>query len=436
MLDNIKLSTKDQRIINRLAELPGFTPYRHRNNNFAGFRRYGNLMRFDFRKSFENGNFAGYHHLEISISPHYHFNNYLHNGNDFAPQQCIKTLKEILQYIAINPDEYDALKVVNIEFGLNIIPEIDIKHLINNILYYKKTPFKIPEPKNEFSKRTDNTKYKYLKAYAKGLQFADSPQFRINLNTFRFEVKSKKSLNIKKYGIDDVTDLLKIEIYQRLGQELLNEWDNVLLTNLTPDFSILKPDEVQYIKRANNPDFWNGLTDATRNKFSNEKTKYYKILTGKNNLHTQIKGQFVDKILFLAESANLPQRTPIKTTIPVFMETLLKEINGQSAPPQQLNRLCLVTGLNISMQKKTSKYLCSAGLKYYKENDPETYQRLKEKYLTPEKWSLDLPEQFYFIAHNIRNTKTNPNHNPRNSRKRFEIRNYPPDQLQFKFDTI
>ena len=161
MLDNIKLSTKDQSIINRLAEMPGFTPYHHRNNNFAGFCRYGNLMRLDFRKSFENGNFAGFHHLEISISPHYHFNNYLHNGNDFTPQQCIKTLKEILQYIAIKPDEYHALKVVNIEFGLNILPETDIQNLINNILYYKKTPFKIPEPKNEFSKRTDNTKYKY-----------------------------------------------------------------------------------------------------------------------------------------------------------------------------------------------------------------------------------------------------------------------------------
>lgn len=436
MLDNIKLSTKDQSIINRLAELPGFTPYRHRNNNFAGFRRYGNLMRLDFRKSFENGNFAGFHHLEISISPHYHFNNYLHNGNDFAPQQCIKTLKEILQYISIKPDEYNALKVVNIEFGLNIIPETDIKHLIKNILYYKKTPFIIPEPKNEFSKRTDNTKYKYLKAYAKGLQFADSPQFRINLNTFRFEVKSKKSLNIKKYGIDDVTDLLKIEIYQRLGQELLNEWDNVLLTNLTPDFSNLKPDKVQYIKKANKPDFWNGLTGATRNKFSNEKRKYYKILKGKNNLHTQIKGQFIDKILSLSESANLPQRNPIKSEKGQNSQTYLKEINGQSAPHQQINRVCLVTGLNISIQKMTSKYLCSAGLKYYKENEPETYQRLKEKYLTPEKWNLDLPEQIYFIAHNIRNAKTNQHHNPRNNRKRFELRNYPPDQLQFKFNTI
>ena len=242
-------------------------------------------------------------------------------------------------------------------------------------------------------------------------------------------MKSKKSLNIKKYGINDVTDLLKNEIYQRLGQELLNEWDNVLLTTVNPDFSTLNSDKVQYIKLANKPGFWNGFKGADRNKFSNEKRKYYDLLKGKNNLHTQIKGQFVDKILSLSECANLPQRTPIKTTIPVFMETPLKEINGQSAPSQQLYRVCLVTGLSISMQKKGSEFICSAGLKYYSETEPETYQRLKEKYLMPEKWVLDLPSQFYFIAHNVRNKLFNGIHN----RKRFEQRNYPKQQLQFNF---
>ena len=92
MLDNLKLITYDQTIIQRLAALPGFEPYRHRNNNYAGFCKYGKLMRLDFRKSFENGTFAGFHHVAISISPHYCYNNYLHNGNDFEPQKCINTI--------------------------------------------------------------------------------------------------------------------------------------------------------------------------------------------------------------------------------------------------------------------------------------------------------------------------------------------------------
>jgi len=414
--------------------MPGFVPYQHRNNNYAGFCKYGKLMRLDFRKSFENGTFAGYHHLEISISPHYHYNNYLHNGNDFPPQICIKTLTDILQYISVKPNEMDTLKVVNMEFGLNLIPATDIKNLINNILYFKKTAFIIPQPENPYFKITDATKFKNIKAYAKGLQFAEFPEYGINPNTFRFEVKSKKSANIERYGIDKVSDLFKIEVYQRLGQELLNEWENVLITIQNPDFSTLKSDDVLFVRRADKMDFWTGLVaDTNRNKFARYKEKYYKILTGKNNLHTQIKGQIIDKLLLWSSGAYFPQRHPINSGKHQNAQPYLKEINGQSAPPPQLNRLCLVTGLDISMQKKTSKYLCSAGLKYYKENDPETYRKIEEKYLPRTNSADSLKDQIYYIAHNIRNRRTNPTHNPRNNRQRFEERNYPKHQLQFKF---
>ncbi|MCZ2084731.1 MAG: hypothetical protein LC112_10710 [Flavobacteriales bacterium] len=435
MLDNLKFITYDQTIIRRLAEMPGFVPYQHRNNNYAGFCKYGKLMRFDFRKSFENGIFAGYHHLEISISPHYHYNNYLHNGNDFPPQICIETVSDMLRYVSVKPDEMDTLKVVNIEFGLNLIPETNIQNLITNILFSKKTPFIIPKKENGFFKITNATAYKQIKAYAKGLQFTDFPQYGINANTFRFEVKSKKSVNIKKYGIDTIADLLKIDIYRRLGQELLNEWENVLLTTSTPDLSTLKPSDVLFVQKANKKDFWTGLIgEFHRDKFAREKAKYYKILTGKNNLHTQIKGQIIDKLLQFENVAYFPQKTPINSGKDKNAKLHLKEINGQFATNEENNRLCLVTGLDISMQKKTSKYLCFAGLKYYKENDPETYKEIELKYLTLKMKTRPIKDQIYYIAHNIRNHKTNPNHNPRNSRERFEKRHYPKQQLQFNFN--
>ena len=434
MLDNLKFRTFDQTIIKRLAEMQGFERYQHRNNNYIGFCKYGKLMRLDFRKVFEGGKLVGFHYLDISISPHYHFNNYLHNGNDFTPENCIKTVPDILTYLGIEPQEYEDLKVVNIEFGLNIIPTTDIKNLINNLLFSRKTKFIIPKDKTPFFKITNATKQKLIKAYAKGLQFADSPQFRINLNTFRFEVKSKKSLNIEKYGIHKVTDLLKIETYQRLEQEIINEWQNVLIINKTPDYTTLKPDEVQFVKGANKVEFWDDLKgEINRNKFTRYKEKYYKILQGKNNLHTQIKGQIIDKFLNWSNGADLPQKTPINKGKHQNAKEYPKEINGKSAPPQQNIRLCLVTGLDISMQKKTSKYLCSTGLIYYLENEPDIYKRLKDKYLTAEKRGSELRKQIYYIAHNIRNTKTNVEHNKRNNRQRFEQRNYPKHQLQFSF---
>lgn len=430
MLDNLKLITYDQTIIQRLAALPGFEPYRHRNNNYAGFCKYGKLMRLDFRKSFENGSFAGFHHVAISISPHYHYNNYLHNGNDFTPENCIKTIADILHYITLKSNELNELKVVNIEFGLNLVPETDIQTVVTNLLYSKKTPFIIPNKENVFFKITSATAYKQIKAYAKGLQFAAFPQYGIDANTFRFEVKSKKSVNIKKYGIETVNDLLNIDTYRRLGQEILNEWENILLTTSAPDLNSLKPSELVYIQKANKKDFWAGLIgEAHRDKFTREKAKYYKILTGKNNLHTQIKGQIIDKLLQFENVAYFPQKTAINSGKDRNAKLRTKEINGQFATPQHNISTCLITGLDISMQKKGSEFMCSAGLKYYSETEPETYQRLKEKYLTPEKWGLSLSDQFYYIAHNVRNEFFNQVHN----RKRFEQRNYPIDQLQFNF---
>ncbi len=425
MLDNIKLYTKDQSIIKRLAEMQDFERYQHRNNNYDGFCKYGKLMRLDFRKSFENGVSVGSHHLEISISPHYHYNQYRHNGNDFTPKNCIKTITGILTYLGIEQNEYEALKVVNIEFGLNLIPETDIKNLINGISFYKKTPFKVGD--FLYFKKTNATAYKQIKAYSKGLQFAEAPQYGINLNTFRFEVKSKQAKNIKKYGITNANDLLKLETYNHLEQTLLNEWEQILLINLEPDLSHSKPDEVQFINECKNVNFWNDLiTQKHRNTFKINKEKYYKILDTKNNLHHLIKLQIIDKLFSFQKCANSTQKTPINKGNSYFDKNTSKLINLESAHFSK----CLVTKLDISMQKKGSKFLCISGLKYYKENEPEIYKDLEKKYLSEKMKLRDIESQIYYISHNIRNEKTNANHNPKYSRQRFEQRNYHPNQLQ------
>ena len=64
-------------------------------------------------------------------------------------------------------------------------------------------------------------------------------------------------------------------------------------------------------------------------------------------------------------------------------------------------RICIVTGLDISMQKPTSRFLNRNGLKNIYENDPELYNQLLSE--LPPRWKhkpLDL--QFDKIAHHIR----------------------------------
>ena len=432
MLDFIKLTVSNQQIINRVFLHPDFVNCTPPTNYYYSkyHKEVNKSLQFNFNKIPNTENF---HHVDICISPHYHSNKYLHNGNDLTPENCIKSLKEIFTYLQIEPSEYNELKVVNLEFGLNIIPEKDIKELINGLIYSKKTPFKVYDTQNKpYFKESErqNSRFKEIKAYAKGLQFQELPQYGIDINTFRFEIRAKKHRKIKSLGITTAKDLLNIAKYPRLAEEVINEWQNVLLINFTPDFSALKPDEVHFIKQAQKIDFWNDLiTNKSRNTFVDNKIKYYKILKEKNNLHHLIKLQIIDKCYQLLNCANSPQETPINKGILKTKETALNTINGENAQLEQTNRQCLVTGLRIDMQKKNSVYLSNAGLLWYYKNDIKTFLQLQNRFLTSEKRKLKIIEQIYYIAHNIRNTKTNEYHN----RNKFIERNYNVNQLQFTF---
>ena len=432
MIDNTKFLTYNQNIISRMYQHPDFTVCRPKTNNYYSVRHkdFGVKLSLDFRKAMENGKVIGYRHLEINICPHYHCNNYLHNGNDFSQKQAIKTVNDILTYLGIKSDEYNQLNVCNIEFGLNIIPKIDIKNLINGLYFYKKTSFIFPDIESKpYFKVSDTSKEKTIKAYAKGLQFINVPDYGINPNTFRFEVKYKKSRPLKRLLKKDcvtANDMIDLKVHKIFSQEIIKEWEQILLINLESDFRGLQQDEVQYLKNAKLIDFW---TVLYRMKFKRYKEKYYKILGQKNNIHNRIKNLIIDKLSTFLDVTFSPQRTPINSEKIVFTDYISQLINCENVTPHQNNKICLVTGLDISMQKKNSKYLCFTGLKHYKENEPAIFKDLEKQYLSENMKLKNIESQFYYIAHNIRNYKTNLFHN----RKRFERRNYNQNQLQINY---
>lgn len=239
--------------------------------------------------------------------------------------------------------------------------------------------------------------------------------------------------------------------------------------------------------------FWDNLTSETnRNKFRRYKSKYIKITHSKKIKHPlNLEQKIGQKITFLS-GANSPKRTPInkgnfknrgsisdvikgenaplsQTSIIKHLENIIdfnnKIINKRSRPIDRLTdqetslklydtikeeekregvsvfpkhehkesdivRRCIVTGLDISMQKRNSSYLCFSGLKYYLTHAPKIYRELEKRYLTTKAKDKDLDTQIYYIAHNIRNTKTNIIHN----RRRYEERNILEGQLSFNFD--
>ncbi|MCD4834632.1 MAG: hypothetical protein K8R31_12600 [Bacteroidales bacterium] len=76
-------------------------------------------------------------------------------------------------------------------------------------------------------------------------------------------------------------------------------------------------------------------------------------------------------------------------------------------------KICPVTGLDISMQPRNSKFLSSSGVKWYYENDIKTFDKILAPRLTESFKSKDINIQFREVAHSIRNADSNPRNNTR-----------------------
>lgn len=417
MIDNNKFLVENQTIMERLYYHPDFEVCKRQTNNYysTSHKKYGSKLRLDFRIVRDKGEIVGYRHLEINSSPHYHKNKYQHNGDDFSHLEAIKSIKDILTYLNINESEYSELKVVNLEFGVNIIPTDEVKNIINGLYFHNRDKFIIPDQKHIYSKRSDTTKYKRIKVYAKGLQFSTNTEYGIHPNTLRFEIKSKESKYIKTQKIYTVLDLLDESKYQKLADTLLNEWEKVLVVNLHAKYKI-----EQSFK------YWTGLINhENRNTFRDSKLKYYKVLSDSENIHLLIKQNINDKINKLLNNANSTMKTTIDTKFLKDGNTTTNKINVENA---YLHR-CIITGIDISTQKKGSKFLRESTLKMIKTNNPTLYEELSKKYLTDFGKLQNDDRKIYLICKNIRDIDSNK----RNNRKKFESRYYSANQLQLNF---
>ena len=275
MIDFVKIKITDEALINQvwsneILEYDGKSE-----------KRFNDELKELVKKKYKNLYFTKYQdRIEISGSLHYFFNNGIHNSNDFSVKDCINTIMQIRDLFTL---DLEKCKLINLEYGVNIIPSIDVEDLVHNIMYHDKRQFTRPT-KHFYYKIAGNEAYKHVKAYNKSVQFPS-----LCNNTFRFEVKSKQSKYINSLDLFTLNDLAVTGTYNRLMEELIKEWDNVLLFDLSKNID----------KKYLNTYFWEDiLKNGSRNKFNNQKKRYYDKL-GNNNLHSQIRKTLIQKMKFL-----------------------------------------------------------------------------------------------------------------------------------------
>lgn len=274
MIDFIKISITNEVLINQVW-----------NNEILIYegkseKRFDDEIKELYTKSYKNLYFTKFQNrLEIKGSLHYFFNDGLHNANDFNINDCIGTIEQIKELFKL--DLYKC-KLINLEYGVNIISPIPINDLILNLIYHEKRPF-IRATEHSYYRIAGKDCYKQIKAYNKSVQFPD----HCNENTFRFEVKSKQSKFINKKGFNILNDLTIKNNYKTLVDSILKEWNNVLV------FDKSKPIDKKFF----NTFFWEELIlNSHRNKFNYQKKLYYKNL-GIVNLHSILKSIIIDKTI-------------------------------------------------------------------------------------------------------------------------------------------
>ena len=371
--------------------------------------KYKNLLFEIYRNGF----------ICVKGSLHVYFNNGEHNYNDFTIDNFIWVLNDLQQRFGIIPAK---TSIRHLEFGLNIDELIHPSpRIIQNLMFQGgkgKEPlifkYEKQKTKSEF-KTTERDEYT-LKVYDKSLHYG------LKSNILRFECKAHVGSSLKSIGIHYLSDLLNPDIRVKLGQRLISLWDEVVLNDWTIRTDELSSKDQIKLKDWKNANYWIDLHKETRaknrNKFSKELAEYRKIVQDhSDNVHQVIKETLIEKwckIVTVTQTTQISQKVQDHSNI-------LNDL-APIPEPKKLEfkrRLCMVTRLDISNQKKGSVYLREFTIKSIYENNSKLYQILLESFGPTYKQINAKMDVYVAIAKNIRNVVSNRSAKARKQLQKF-----------------
>ncbi len=372
--------------------------------------------------------------LFIQGSLHYYYNKGLHNANDFAYIHLLSVIQDLEE--TFNLDSRNCV-LRSLEYGINIIPaKYRVSNILQNTFYHQRKKF--IEPINKPFKQAGNPKNNDLviKIYDKRFQFPEL----INEELLRFETKYCRMRQLNKIGVVTLYDLTSIDNHVRLLNLLKQRLLEVLIYDYSIDLDSVKGLKLKNLINYSNLNYWeNVLNNIKKGQLDYKSFDYHKKQLGKmtltyseniqKQLHeivdskgfsllglSQFKGVRRLKCTLNTQSISKKKCHPY-THLSISGITLTK----LSSRITQVKK-CVVTGLNISMQKDYSIMLSHTGLRHYHKLELNTFNKLKQRYLS-RKW-MDAPFsiQIIEIAHGIRHKRCNS--------QQQQLTLYPSHQLQ------
>lgn len=452
MIDHTRYKTDNTQLINILFKKTEkeFTLEKS-DKHWRSVHQFNNKKGIIIRLQYNR--FGEYDKAFIDFSPHKLFNNNLHNANFFTLNQAQESIIKTFQSLGIEKEYLNYFAITKIEIGVNFKVNRNAYVFLNPALMFSNYFFVNKYPNYKEARQT-NEDEKYLKAkfYIKSEQRKtelNKTNYELGYcdeNIMRFEIKLEDISKFKFLDFKNAESLFSEQTEEILQNYLIEKSDEIFFFSINHlNTRQFKNTQSKNLGQWKVKSYWKTLATAKRN----YQKKLYNSYSKKIDLKKEIKECIIESFRNIKESQKTLKNDvkkcaifPPKISDMKNNETILNSDDGnrflysdtyidvgKSINYYREKRYCKVTGLNITMQKIDSEFMCTSGLNWYIENEPETYHKLCEKYLTIKKRNIDLETQVYYIAHNIRNKYHNKIHN----RKKFEQRNYKVNQLQFRF---
>jgi hypothetical protein len=311
--------------------------------------------------------------ITLSGSIHKFWNGGIHNHNDFDENAFRDATNRMYSIFQVTPQQ---LRILSMEYGVNLNIDYSIKNLLNNCFQHKgeDVEVKISNDGGKFH-QAKHDRYS-LKLYDKGKQYG-----LIGQNVFRVEVKEFNWSPFRKIGIVTLEDFIQYDKTIFI-QNLIVQWMNVILFDFTAPTELIKP---EYI----NANYWRNQRDKVRTKdlsrssFHRHWNKLKKFnATHGDDIQNRIAKSIIQKIDQLQ-----------RVTFSTFSEESKIGI-----------RVCPITGIEINDQKSNSFLLSHSTLFKLICDQPNTFEELRRRFLSSKWTNQDIKIQVREIAHNIRNT--------------------------------
>jgi hypothetical protein len=331
------------------------------------------------------------------------------NNNRFTFEQFCKVWHELNEYIATDD-------IINtIEFGCNIATPFNPSDLINNLIAHKKKQFN-KTIKQGYELSQAEYDHCILKIYNKGLQ--QGPQ---GANILRVEAKYLKMQKLFPDGLK-WSDLARMDVWLYLGNIVRKKFNEIVYYDPTIDLKKVPERDRTIIVRGHNPIYWEHLSGP----HVSRTRSHYQSLINKYGRRFNILPELLDRELKeMVKSYQFSDQVNSTSILPEFNEMVKSYplLYSNFSPPQQnasTNTVnCCVTGIDISMQKPGSKFLCISGIRWLFLTDQEGYRRLKSERLSKRWLNESLGVQFREICHSVRNEYFNARNNTQRAIKKI-----------------